>query len=261
MLLNVTDREGFASNLNDLVVAGWNCVVLHGGGPQLNELQRVHGLVPAKVDGRRVTDENSLKVVKQALCGEVNVDLVSSLIRFGVNAFGCHGASGMLIQAKKRPPMMFPQHGLVDMGEVGDVTNVNTPLLNNLLSMDVVPVIASLGISHEGDVYNINADTTATAIANAVSADLLILSTKVGGIFEDINDKDTRIPIITPDSASELISDGVITDGMIPKVQEAISLLKTGIALIAIVNAATKGGFLAISNGDKRFGTRLMSEP
>ncbi len=260
MLLKPADREAFAANLKDLVEDGWSCVVLHGGGPQLNVLQEIHGLIPTKIEGRRLTGEADLTIVKQALCGEVNVDLVSALIGAGINAFGCHGASGSLIQAEKRPPMSFVQHGLVDMGEVGDVTEINTALLDNLLSMNIVPVIASLGISRGGQVFNINADTTVAAIASALGANLLILSTMVGGIYKDINDPNSRIPEITPELAAMLISEGIITDGMIPKVQEALGLLSQGVGSIAITNAVLEGGFLAISQGDNSIGTRLISD-
>jgi acetylglutamate kinase len=258
MLLNPADRAGFASNVKDLSDAGWSCVVLHGGGPQLNTLQTLHGLLPTKIEGRRITGEADLLVVKQALCGEVNVDLVASLLAKGVNAFGCHGASGWLIRASKRPPMEFSSHGFVDMGEVGDVDKINLDLLYGLLRMDLVPVVASLGVDQNGRIFNINADTTVAAIARALKADVLILSTMVGGIYKDINDKQSRLSEVTPSSASELISSGIISDGMIPKVQESLALLSHGVGSIVITNAAEKGGFLAISKGDNSIGTRLI---
>jgi len=260
MLLSQKDRVGFASNLNDLIQAGWSCVVLHGGGPQLNALQESVGLRSTKIEGRRVTSEADLQVVKQALCGEVNVDLVSSLIASGINAFGCHGASGKLIQATKRPPMVFEEHGKVDMGEVGDVIGINSALLNTLLDANLVPVIASLGVSDDGRVFNINADTTVSAIAAELDADLLILSTMVGGIFEDIKRPETRLSEVTPSSAKELIREKIITDGMIPKVTEALALLALGVSTIAIANATQKGGFLAVSKGEDSFGTRLVRD-
>jgi acetylglutamate kinase len=258
MLLNADDRQGFARNVKDLLESGWNCVVLHGGGPQLNALQTLHGLVPNKIDGRRVTGVADLTVVKQALCGEVNVDLVSALIEQNISAFGCHGASGRLIQAEKRPPMDMGEHGMIDFGEVGDVKSINIKAINTLLSAEFVPVIASLGVNQEGRVFNINADNTVSAIACALKADLLILSTMVGGIFKDIKDPGSRIKEVTPSSAKVLIAEKVITDGMIPKVQEALSLLDQGVSNIAITNAATKGGFLALANGNDQIGSRLV---
>lgn len=260
MLLNQADRNGFAENVKDLSNAGWRCVVLHGGGPQLNTLQKIHGLIPTKIEGRRITSDADLLVVKQALCGEVNVDLVASLHASGVNAFGCHGASGLLIEARKRQPMVFPARGEVDMGEVGDVIQINSSLIQGLLSMGVVPVIASLGLSKQGHIFNINADTTVSSIACALKAKLLILSTMVGGVFEDISDKDSRISEMSPSSAEALIDNGVITDGMIPKVRESMALLSQGVGAIAIANAATKGTFLAISRGENSVGTRLIPD-
>lgn len=260
MLLSTADRDAFAANLKDLVDSGWNCVVLHGGGPQLNALQKVHRLLPTKIDGRRVTGEADLQVVKQALCGEVNVDLVASLLGSGVNAFGCHGASGLLIEAEKRAPMEFANHGLVDMGEVGDVKSINVDVIQGLLAMHLVPVIASLGVSRSGRVFNINADATVAAIASALKADLLILSTMIGGIFKDISDPNSRISEVTPSSAAKLISAGVIADGMIPKVQEALALLSQGVAVISITNAANKGSFLSIANGSDTQATRIVSD-
>ncbi|RBP51588.1 acetylglutamate kinase [Arenicella xantha] len=258
MLEDPSDRIGLADNIRDLLDAGWYCVVLHGGGPQLNRLQAVHGLTPTKVDGRRVTNQDDLTVVKQALCGEVNVDLVRSLIGNGIAAFGCHGASGKLIEARKRPPMDFGAQGIVDLGEVGDVVSINVAAIECLLSAGFVPVIASLGVSDQGQVFNINADTTVTAIAKALQADLLILSTKVGGVFADIAQPSSRFKHIDAELAEQLIRDGVITDGMIPKLRESFSLLNQGVGVIAIVNASDKGGFLDVATGKGLAGTRLI---
>lgn len=260
MLLSVDDRQAFARNLKDLIDAGWNCVVLHGAGPQLNTLQALHGLDPNKIDGRRVTSDADLKVVKQALCGEVNVDLVSALVQAGVSAFGCHGASGSLIQAVKRPPVDMGPHGIVDFGEVGDVVGINTNVIDALFRAQMVPVIASLGIAQNGRVFNINADNTVAAIASALKADLLILSTAVGGIFVDIKDPTSRISEVTPALAKTLIEEKVITDGMIPKVQESLQLLDNGVSIIAIANATIEGGFLALASGNDQIGTRLIPD-
>ena len=262
MLLKAGDREGLAANLKDLLNAGWQCVVLHGGGPQLNSLQSLYGLKSNKVAGRRITSQADLKVVKQALCGEVNVDLVAALIAQGVAAFGCHGASGRLIQAQKRPPIKVSGHGdeLIDFGEVGDVTAINTSLIHSLLEAGQVPIIASLGINQDGRVFNINADTTVAAIAHALKADLLILSTMVGGIFADIKDPSSRYAEVSPTLARKLIDEGIITDGMIPKVEEALGLLSSGVGAIAICNASQKGGFVDIANHKDTVGTRLVGK-
>lgn len=260
MLLSADDRAALAHNVRDLSDAGWDCVLLHGAGPQLSELQAIHGLQSNKVAGRRITSVADLQVVKQALCGEVNVDLVSSLIAAGVSAFGCHGASGRLIQATKRPPIKITGGGdaLIDFGEVGDVSEINVELIKALLGAGQIPVIASLGISAEGRIFNINADTTVAAIAKALRAKLLILSTKIGGIFADIDDPSSRIAEVTPAIAKQLIEQGVIRDGMIPKVEESLALLHQGVASIAICNAAQIGSFIDISENKATVGTRLQ---
>lgn len=258
MLLSSDDRSRFAENVFDLLNAGWQCVVLHGGGPQVNQLQESLGLKATKIEGRRITKDADLMVVKQALCGQVNVDLTATLIAKGVSALGLHGASGAIIQATKRPPMdMGSQHGIIDFGQVGDVVAINTDLIHTLLNANLVPVIASLGVSLEGNVFNINADTTVSAIACALNADLLIMSTNVGGIFADINDPTSRITKLTPDMAENLIQQEIITDGMIPKVRESIALLTKGVTTIVVANAAINGVFLSLAEGNEQFGTRI----
>ena len=171
VLLDSGQREGLAGNVRDLLDSGWQCVILHGGGPQVNMLQKLHGLTPNKVGGRRITGMDDLRVVKQALCGEVNVDLVSALLAARVPAFGCHGASGRLIEAEKRPPMVVSGAGdePFDFGEVGDVTRINVKLIQGLLELKQVPVIASLGVGDDGRIFNINADTTVAALASALT--------------------------------------------------------------------------------------------
>lgn len=260
MLLEESDRIAFAQNLRELNANGWSSVVLHGGGPQINSLQNAQGLSANKVDGRRITSEADLKVVKQALCGELNVDLVASLLAQNVNAFGFHGASGLALEANKRPPMMFENHGEIDLGEVGDVVKVNARLILDLLSLDLTPIIASLGVDQAGRTYNINADTTGAAVAKAVNADMLILCTKVGAIFENIKDPATRIAELSPRLAKQLIADKTIKDGMIPKVTEALSLLDRGVESIAIINADKPDNFIQMAAQSTQVGTRLIRD-
>jgi acetylglutamate kinase len=259
VLLDQSERQGLANNVKSLIDQGWHVVMLHGGGPQTNALQEKVGLVPNKVGGRRITGEADLNVVKQAIVGEVNVNLVACLQAHGVDAFGCHGASGQLIKAVKRPPRVMSGAGdkPIDFGEVGDVTEINVDLLSGLLSLNVVPVIATLGLGDEGRIFNINADTTVVKIAESLQAELLLLTTQVGGIFEDLKRPETRIKQITPDEARRLIKQEVIQGGMIPKVEEAIDLLSKGVKSIAIVGASVDGAFLSVAQGNGDIGTRI----
>lgn len=258
VLLGQDERDGIAANVKDLVDNGWRVVLLHGGGPQTNRLQEKHGLVANKVGGRRITSEADLLVVKQAICGEVNVELTQVLQNVGINAFGCNGASGKMIEAVKRPPRVMSGAGPdpIDFGEVGDVTGVNAELLEGLTSLGVVPVIATLGVESEsGRVFNINADTTVVQIAKALKADLLLLTTAVGAIYRDLDKPETRISQVNEQQARDLIDEGVIQGGMIPKVEEAISVLKDGVKNIAIVGPQIKGAFLDVAKGEGSKGT------
>jgi len=260
VLLDKAEREGLATNIKDLRNNGWRVVLLHGGGPQTNALQEKHGLTPNKVAGRRITSEADLVVVKQAIAGEVNVNLTAELIKAGLPAFGCHGASGHLIQAVKRPPVVVTGAGPepIDFGEVGDVTGINSLLLKGLLALDVIPVIATLGVSDEGRIFNINADTTVVQIARELKADLLLLTTGVGAVFRDLNQPDSRIKQVTREQANSLIEEGVIQGGMIPKVEEAMKLLSEGVESIAIVSGRIPGAFLSVANGTGESGTKIV---
>lgn len=262
VLLDPREKEGLTRNICDLRAQGWRIVLLHGGGPQVNALQEKHGLTPNKVGGRRITSADDLVVVKQAIAGEVNVNLTAALIKAGLPGFGCHGASGQLIQASKRPPVVVSGAGSkpINFGEVGDVTRINSTLLQGLLNLDVIPVIATLGISEDGHVYNINADTTVVQIARELNADLLLLTTAVGAVFKDLNRPETRIKAVTPHQAKQLIKEGIIQGGMIPKVEEAMTLIKDGVDSIAIVSGRHEGAFLAVANGTGEFGTRISEK-
>ena len=262
VLLNDAQREGLAANVVDLVGSGARVVVLHGGGPQVTALQQRLGLKTKKVAGQRVTSVDDLAVVVQAICGEVNVGLTCLLLRAGVRAFGLHGASGGVVQARRRPPVRVAHEGeLVDYGEVGDVTHIDAALILHLVDAKLVPVIATLGVDPAaGRPLNINADTTAARLAQALHADLLLLVTAVGGVFRSLGDPDSRIDTLTPTSARQLIEAGVIQAGMIPKVEEALSLLDTGVGRVAILDAAQRGAFSSAVNGDGERGTVFRSD-
>ncbi len=260
VLLGEKERQGISDNILDLVEASWQVIVLHGGGPQTNRLQQQLGLSPNKVGGRRITSESDLIIVEQAICGEVNVALTQLLQDKGINAFGCNGASGKLITAKKRPPRVISGGGpdAIDFGEVGDVTGINRKLLHGLLKLDVVPVIATLGVEkNSGRVFNINADTTVVQIARAMQADLLLLTTAVGAIYKDLAIPETRIAKVNATEAKQLIADGIIQGGMIPKVEEALAVLQDGVKKIAIVGPQQKGAFISVAKGEGDRGTLI----
>lgn len=231
--------EGIAEGVRAFRGAGIHVAIVHGGGPQASALTRRLGLEPRQVAGRRVTDEEVLRVMKQALAGEVSVDLAALLRKQGLRILSMNGVSGGLVDAAKRPPRVF-QGGPpepVDLGYVGDVVSVNTDLLLAVSRAGYVPAIASLGGDAEGGVWNINADTFATAVAAALGAAKLLLVSGVPGVLRDPADPSTRIPRISSADADRLIADGVVTGGMIAKVQEALEGVRAGIGAVHVCGA------------------------
>ena len=262
VVADATHLAGLAHNLRGLVAGGHRVVVVHGGGPQVSDLQEKLGQKVTKVAGQRVTSADDIFAVTASLAGNVNVTLCAALMQAGVRAFGCHGASGGMIACHKREPLQVAGHGLVDYGEVGDVDTVDTAGLMALCDAGYVPVVATLGIdAAAGRVLNVNGDSAAAAVAKALPAALVVLVTGVGGVFRDRHDPGTRLARLTVSEARGLISEGVIADGMIPKVQEALTLLSHGVACVAIASAMDPSAFAALASGTERadaHGTRLL---
>lgn len=259
VVADVVHTAGLADNLAALKQAGFGVVVVHGGGPQVSALQQQLGQTVTKVAGQRVTSADDVFAVTASLAGTVNVTLCAALLRAGVRAFGSHGASGGMVACHKRPPGDVPGHGVVDYGEVGDVDDVDTAGLLALVAAGYVPVVATLGIDvAAGRVLNVNGDTAAAAIAAALPASVVVLVTAVGGVFRDRHDPTTRLPRLTVAEARGLIRDGTIVEGMIPKVEEALSLLARGVSAVVIASAASPGAFAGLAAGDPAVGTRLV---
>ena len=231
---------GLAEAIRAFREAGVKVAIVHGGGPQATELTKRLGLEPKQIAGRRVTDEQVLRVMKQALAGEVSVDIAAQLRAEGVRVLALHGVSGGLIEGEKRPPQVIaggPQEP-VDLGFVGDVTGVNVDLLELLAAGGWVPAIASIAGDAHGGVWNINADTVATRVASELKAARLLLVSGVPGVLRDPKDPSTRIGKLTPAETQRLIDEGVISGGMIPKVIEALRGLEAGIQAVHVCGAA-----------------------
>ena len=261
MVADALHLAGLAQNIAALHADGFDVVVVHGGGPQVTALQATLGQTAHKVAGQRVTSADDIFAVTSCLAGSVNVQLCAALLAGGVPAFGCHGASGALVRAVKRPPLEVPGHGIVDYGEVGDVVDVNAALVEALWAAGQVPVIATLGIEADtGRVLNVNGDVAAAAIALAVEATLVVMVTAVGGVFRDHRDPATRLPALTLAEARGLIADGVIRDGMVPKVEEALRLLERGVPTVGIASGLTPQTFARLAAGDVTVGTRLIAD-
>lgn len=214
--------------------AGIKVCIVHGGGPQATELARKLGLETKQVAGQRVTDEATLEVMKMTLAGQVSVNVASALRLAQVPALCTTGVSASLVDAARRPPVEVAGES-IDYGLVGDIGAVNVTLLETLAERGVVVALGSLAGDGQGRVFNVNADTVATRLAGALHAAKLLLVSNVPGVLRDRNDAASRIPRLTPAEARAQIANGVITGGMIPKVEESLAMLEAGIDAIHVV--------------------------
>jgi acetylglutamate kinase len=222
-----------ARDLRALSDSGRRVIVTHGGGPQATALGKRLGIEPRILGGRRVTDAATLDVMKMSVAGQVNVDLCAQLRAAGLRPVGLHD----IVHAHKRPPRVVSGCGPdpVDFGHVGDVDGFDLPLLERLIDGGWLPVVACLGHGEDGAVYNINADIVANQLAGALGADALVLVTGAPGVLRDVADPASRIPRLTVDEGRRAIADGVVSGGMIPKLEESFAALSLGARAIYIV--------------------------
>jgi len=220
----MTDPELSSLFAQDVVLmrsVGMKPVVVHGGGPQIGSLMRRLGMEPEFRDGLRVTDADTLDVARMVLVGKVNRDIVSSINVHGPLAVGLSGEDAGLITASARHP---------DLGYVGNVDSVNPGILDRLLAEELVPIVATIGTDMEGQAYNINADTAAGAVAEAVHAEKLVYLTDVIGVLRDVADPESLITTASADEIEKLIEEGILTGGMIPKITSCTRAVRNGVA-------------------------------
>lgn len=254
------ELDVIAAELSALGHGGTKIAIVHGGGPQATALQKTLGLETKMIAGRRFTDPATLDVMKYVVGGQLNFDLCARLLAKGVKALGLHGASGHMIQAKKRPPKVIQGAGPdpVDLGLVGDVTGFNVELLTQLFGLGYVPVLACLGCDPAGQALNINGDTVASQLAGALKADALLLITSTPGVLRDVKDPTTRIGRITRPEFDALCADGTISGGMIPKLQESFDVLKGGAKSVVIVGKPQPGELVQAIREPGSVGTVLV---
>ncbi len=250
-----------AADVAVLVTEGVRLVIVHGGGPQASDLQRRLGQIPRIVAGERVTDEATLEVMKMVVAGKVNVDLCAALLRAGAKPVGLHGASARVIEAVKRAPKKVSVGGvetLVDYGAVGEVIGINHALLSLLLDDGFVPVVACLGADASGNVFNINGDTVARSLGVALGADSMFVITDVPGVLRDVGDRSSRIPRLTRAEGRAAIKEGVVTGGMIPKLEECFATLEAGIHAVHILGRVGPGDLAREAREPGSVGTVLI---
>ena len=254
-----------AEELALLHQVGIRVCVIHGGGKQLTELAKKLGVVQTVIEGRRVTDDDTLDLAKMIFRGKINTEILSALRHRGVEAVGLSGIDGGVIKAVKRPPreIMNKHTGEseeVDFGHVGDIVDVDVQLVNLLLDGGYLPVISSLGADDEGKILNINADTIAAEIAISLKAEKLILLSDVNGIYSDPNNESTKINKLTVMEAEAMIANGTATGGMIPKLQSLVSLLQRGVRSAHVMSGSIRNAILSEVFTDEGTGTMLVNE-
>ncbi len=257
------DAEQLRAIGGDLAAMDCGRVVVHGGGPQATELSKKLGIERRIVGGRRITDQATLDVMKMILGGRLNVDLTAGLGAMGLRTIGLSGVSAHLVRAVKRPPRVVSGGGEepIDFGLVGDIVSINGGLLRMLLAEGYMPVMNSLGVDEEGAVYNINADIAATRVAAELEAAHLFLVTgSVPGVLRDKDDPSTRIPTMTESQARSGIADGTVQGGMIPKIEESLSVLASGVGAIHILGSVASGDLARAVAEPGSVGTALVAD-
>jgi acetylglutamate kinase len=253
-----------AEELALLYQVGIRVCVVHGGGKQLTDLAALLGVEQTIIDGRRVTNDATLDMAKMMFAGKINIDILAALRQRGVAAVGLSGVDGNIVVAERRPPTDIVNRDtglseLVDFGHVGDVVKIDDRLLQVLLDHDYLPVVSSLGADDEGRVFNINADTIAAEIAIRLEAEKLIMLSDVDGIYLRPGERATKISRLTAAEVEALITDGVATGGMIPKLQNITEILRRGVRSAHIIKGSLRNAMLQEVFTDEGTGTMIIA--
>ena len=234
-----------------LWLIGVKVVLVHGGGPEISDMMARLGKKPAFVDGLRVTDKETVDIVQMVLAGKVNKALVTFLEAKGGKAMGICGMDGRLIEAKIKDERL---------GYVGAITHINIGPVVDLLEKGYIPVISTVGCDREGNTYNINGDTAAAHIAGALHAERLIMMTDVAGILRDKDDPASLISAVTVDEAMDLCAEGIVSGGMIPKVDCCIEAIQKGVQNVIIMDGRVPHSILMEILTDEGAGTMVKGE-
>jgi acetylglutamate kinase len=254
-------ENSFARDIVLMKLVGMNPIVVHGGGPQIGDLLKKLNIESSFVNGMRVTDSATMDVVEMVLGGAVNKQIVSLINRNGGQAIGVTGKDGNLIRAKKlevtrkTPEMLVPE--IIDIGHVGEVQSINRTVIDLLVTSDFIPVIAPIGVGVDGASYNINADLVAGKVAEVLQAEKLMLLTNVSGLQNKTGEVLTGLTIAKVD---ELIADGTIYGGMLPKIRCALDAVKSGVASAHIIDGRVPHAILLEVFTDAGVGTLITNK-
>lgn len=248
----MTNPELKAQVMEDIILLdaiGVKVVLVHGGGPDINDLLKKLGKKSEFVNGLRVTDKETAEVAQMVLAGKVNKDLVKLIQSRGGKAIGISGIDGKLLAADFKDK---------DLGYVGEIVEVNIDIVLDVLDKGYIPVISTIASDREGNTYNINGDTAAGFIAGALNAERLIMLTDIRGVLKDPSDEESLIPVLTIDQAHALYDDGVISGGMIPKVDCCIEALEHGVNKVIIMDGRIPHSILMELLTDEGAGTMFV---
>ncbi len=250
-MVDPDSKRNFARDLVLLQHVGIRPVLVHGGGPAISDYMKRLGIEPQFVDGQRVTDEETMRVVQMVLVGLVGQDIVSEIYRAGGRAVSVSGKDGQTILARKK------QHAAADLGQVGEVERVNPELILRLCDAGYLPVVSSVGIGEDGTSYNINADTAAGAIAAALKAEKLIVLSDVPGLLRDPNDERSLISTLTLAETKRMIEAGEISGGMLPKLQACVAALEGGVPRAHLIDGRLPHAIIMELFTDRGIGTMI----
>ena len=251
-------KNGFAHDVVLLKLVGINPVVVHGGGPQIDDLLKQLGKKGEFVQGMRVTDAQTMDVVEMVLGGQVNAEIVNLVNQHGGRAVGLTGKDGGLIRAKK---MLVRANGdseeKIDIGQVGEVESIDPEIVHHLLTHDFIPVIAPLGVGKKGETYNINADLVAGKVAEILKAEKLVVLTNTPGVLDQ---KGNLLTGLTSKKVDELFANGTISGGMLPKISSALDAVKNGVNTCHIIDGRVEHALLLEVLTDEGVGTVIRSK-
>lgn len=250
-------KRCFARDVVLLKLVGMNVVVVHGGGPQIENLLARVGKKGEFIQGMRVTDAETMEVVEMVLGGQVNKDVVNLINQAGGKAVGLTGKDGTFIRAQKlKLPNKDNPGDLIDVGAVGDITQIDPSLIGHLESGGFIPVIAPIGVGKEGETYNINADVVAGRIAEVLKAEKLVLLTNTPGVLDE---KGQLITGITPQQIEGMVADGTLSGGMLPKIGSALDAARNGVKSVHIIDGRVEHALLLEILTDHGVGTMIKS--
>ena len=240
------DDEAKSSTARDTVLlkyVGMEPIIVHGGGPEISRSMKKLGKESKFIKGLRVTDEETMEIIEMVLAGKISSEIVSELIKHDTDAISLSGKDSRLIYAHKKPVSKIDDE-IVDLGLVGEVDEVNTQMLEMFLKYDVTPVISPIGMDENGNGLNLNADTAAGEIAGALKAEKLIILTDVPGVLRDPSDPSTLIQKIRISEVPALIEEGIISGGMIPKIETCVKAIESGVKSCHIIDGRVKHAML-----------------